>query len=475
MSAWLDTVGRPCRTTIAAGGVLFLAIVGLALLSPGFEWSRPAGSRPTPAACGLIALAGLAFVVMARAVILGRGLALVPMIAVGLALRLVMVGSIPIWEDDFYRYQWDGAAVSRGLDPYRVSPMLAADAAAPAGWQALSQAEPELRDRVNHPQFRTLYPAVAQGAFAGAQALGGGVFGLRFVILAAEAVGLFLLLILLGRNGLPLGWSALYWLNPLAVVSFINGVHFDALLIPLILGGLLAMTTRRSAIGSALIGLAAGVKLWPILLWPLAIRMAGRIGPARWILGAGLAGGIALASVAPIVLAGLGSDAGLVAYAETWTRNSAVHPVLFDVATAIVRAAGLIQVMDPQRTVRVLLGMTGAIVALLLAVRAEPGRLNASRLLLLACLILALSPAQYPWYGAALLPLAALAGAWRTAGMAAVVSAIYYLRFVLDEAGAVLTALVWVEHIALWGALFLDLRQPRVHADDLYRGTTGRA
>ncbi len=431
--------------------------------------------RPTLTACALIALAGLAFAVMARWATRGRGLALVPMIALGLAMRLAMVGSTPIWEDDFYRYLWDGAAVSRGLDPYRVSPTLAAESTAPSGWQALSQAEPELRDRVNHPQFRTLYPAVAQGAFALAHALGGGVLGLRLIILAAEATGLFLLLMLLGRQGLPLEWSALYWLNPLAVVSFINGVHFDALLIPLILGAVLAMTTRRSAVGSALIGLAAGVKLWPILLWPLTIRIAGRLGSTRWVLGAGVAGGIALLSVTPIVAAGLGSDAGLVAYAETWTRNSAVHPVLFNAATAIVRAAGLIQVMDPERTVRVLLGLTGALLAVVFAARVTPGRLQPGPLLLLAFLILALGPAQYPWYGAALLPLAALAGAWRTAAAAAVVSCVYYLRFVLDETGALLTTLVWIEHLTLWGALYLDLRRPPALADDRPDGVTHAA
>ena len=391
---------------------------------------------------------------------MGRGLGIGALIGLGLLLRLVMAGSTPIWEDDFYRYLWDGAAVTQGLNPWSVSPLAATDPYAPGGWQALAQAEPELLDRVNHPQFRTLYPAVAQAGFTAAWLMGGGLFGLRIVLLAAEVGGLILLLVLLRRQGLPPGWSALYWLNPLAIISFVNAAHIDALLIPLIVGAVLAMTSRKRAIGSALIGLAAGVKLWPILLWPLAMRIAGPTGFVRVGLYAAVAGAIAVLSIAPMVATGLSPDAGLVAYAETWTRNSALHPLLFDGATELARSAGLIQVLDPERAVRVLLGLTGVVVALVLARQVRPGMLDAPRLLLLAALILALSPAQYPWYGAALLPLAALAGAWRTAAAAAVVSAIYYLRFVLDEGGVWLTSLIWIEHLTLWGALALDLRRP---------------
>lgn len=453
------------QVTITAACVLSLALLGLILISPGFDWARPPATRPTLLACGLMALAGLAFALVARAAALERGLSLGAMIALGLAFRLAMTASTPIWEDDFYRYLWDGAAVIRGLDPYEVSPSTAADPTAPDRWQALSQAEPELRDRVNHPQFRTLYPPVAQGAFAAAAALGGGLLRLRLVLLVVEATGLFLLLRLLRRQGLPQGWSALYWLNPVAIVSFANGLHFDALLIPLIVGALLAMTAGRSGVGSVLIGLAAGVKLWPILLWPLALRVAGRVGKLKVVTGAAVAGGIAILSVAPIVSAGLGSDAGFVAYADTWTRNSAVHPLLFAAATSLFRAMDLIRVMDPERTVRVLLGVAGTVLAVTLAARAVPGRLNAGLLLLLAAGILALSPAQYPWYGAAILSLAAIAGAWRTASTAAVVLAVYYLRFVLDETGVLLTTLVWIQHLALWGALILDLRQRRPEAE----------
>ena len=232
------------------------------------------------------------------------------------------------------------------------------------------------------------------------------------------------------------------------------------------------MTMGRRGIGSALIGLAAGVKLWPILLWPLVMRTAGRTGVMGWMTCAVVAGGIAMASVAPIVAAGLGPDAGLVAYAETWTRNSALHPLLFETMTALIRAAGLIQVMDPERTARVLLALAGATLALAFAGRAVPGRLEPGPLLLLAFVILALAPAQYPWYGAAILPLAALAGAWRTAGATAVVSTVYYLRFVLDEEGSLLTTLVWVEHLTLWTALALDLRRSRQADVVLPQGAT---
>jgi len=438
---------------------LVAAVLALAAISPLFAWDQPWADRPTVLACALIAGAGLGFLAIAKAVPSGKVMPLGVLIGLGIGLRLVMIGSTPIWEDDFYRYLWDGAAVSRGMDPYQVSPLQASDDAAPENWKTLASDEPGLRERINYPQFRSLYPIVAQGAFAAAWVLGGGLLGLRMVLLAAEFAGLCLLLLLLRRQGLPLQWSALYWLNPLAILCFANAVHVDAVLIPLIVAALLAMTFQRRLIGSALIGLAAGVKLWPILLWPLVVRASRPTGLIAFLSGGAIAGALFVLSIAPVVAAGLGSDAGLVAYAEHWTRNSAVHPLLFDGMTALVRALGLIQSMDPDRTVRVLLGLTGTGLALVLAARAEPGRLDPGSLLLLAFVILALSPAQYPWYGAAILPLAALAGAWRTAGAAAVVSAVYYLRFVLDEEGTLLRTLIWVEHLTLWAALATDLRR----------------
>ncbi|HEV8694165.1 MAG TPA: hypothetical protein VGQ93_08300, partial [Lysobacter sp.] len=45
--------------------------------------------------------------------------------AVGVLMRLAMLPSAPILEDDFHRYLWDGAVVSRGMNPYAHAPLSA--------------------------------------------------------------------------------------------------------------------------------------------------------------------------------------------------------------------------------------------------------------------------------------------------------------------------------------------------------------
>ena len=43
-------------------------------------------------------------------------------IVIGAGLRISMLSSAPILEDDYYRYLWDGAVVVNGLNPYAYSP-----------------------------------------------------------------------------------------------------------------------------------------------------------------------------------------------------------------------------------------------------------------------------------------------------------------------------------------------------------------
>ena len=44
------------------------------------------------------------------------------LIALGLGFRAIFFGSIPIYEDDWNRYVWDGVVVTQGQSPYIYSP-----------------------------------------------------------------------------------------------------------------------------------------------------------------------------------------------------------------------------------------------------------------------------------------------------------------------------------------------------------------
>lgn len=438
----------------------------MAWLSPRFAWDIPQVQRPSFLFVGVLAAASLGFICLhwngAR-----PNERVFAIIAAGALLRALMMASTPIWEDDFHRYLWDGAVTSAGLNPYALAP---ADLLDPAiarqhpAWLSLAERESALWQRINYPHLRTIYPGVGQLAFALAHLIGGGdLFGLRVVLLGADTACLCLLLGLLKHLGRSPMWIGLYWLNPVIAKEFINSAHVDALLGPLLIGAVWAALKHRPGLMGACIGLAAGVKLWPILLWPLLARFAARGRPGSALRSGGIAAAILALSLAPLVLAGLDRQAGLVAFADGWVRNSAWHPLFFSAVEEAVRAAGWLQFMDPNLLARA--GLAGAGIGAAAALALSGGRLDPAQLLgrafLLSALIILLSPAQFPWYWASTLPLAVLAHRPLWAFAMALAMPAYYLRFTLDADAIAASALAWGQHGLLWTALIWPMAAKR--------------
>jgi alpha-1,6-mannosyltransferase len=255
-----------------------------------------------------------------------------------------------------------------------------------------------------------------------------GIDGLRAVIFASEALTAALLLLTAIRLGRSPLLVALYWCNPLMAFTLTGQAHVDAVLAPLLLGALLAASRSRGALAGLCLGLGVGVKLWPVLLAPLVLRA---LWPARR---AALAFALVFAMVCaavclPLLLASLSPGAGLVAYAGGWSINNA--PFAWAVSgfdLALGDGTG-------ERLVRALLALGIVTIALAFAARPVAHLENLlTRAALVAAAVFYLAPAQFPWYAAGFLPLAAAAGLPAlVAGTAAL--PVYFLFFPLAEAG----------------------------------------
>lgn len=174
----------------------------------------------------------------------------------------------PLTSDDIYRYVWDGRVQVAGIDPYRYVP--------------LDQALAFLRDSqlfpeggppaINRPGVHTIYPPGAQALFAAlAFALPAplGLAGLRVVAGAAVVITTALLARDLGpRRGVAL----LYGANPLVMIEATNGGHLDALVALAVLGVVVCAGARRLWWAGLFLGLAASLKLVPLLLVPVLLR-----------------------------------------------------------------------------------------------------------------------------------------------------------------------------------------------------------
>jgi|LNFM01.1.fsa_nt_gb alpha-1,6-mannosyltransferase len=413
----------------AAGIALIACQAWLVVATRGLTHSNGAQlAAVLPLILGLAVPTGLLLVAAPRIVSIPVSrAAMIVLLAVGALMRLVWFGTPPPLEDDFFRYLWDGAVVAHGLDPYAYAPAeFTGQNQTPAAYARIADGAQATLRGINFPEMRTIYPSVAQAAFALAHLIAPfKVDGLRLVFFAGELVTLWLLVEMLGRLGQSPLWSLLYWWNPLVAFMLVGIAHVDALIPPFVLGAVLALSAGGSFTALALIGLGAGVKVWPVLLsalvlWPL-LRTPMRLAQASLWLAVVLA-----FAVGPVLVSALRPGSGLSAYAGGWSNNNAPFAWLL---YAFYSVSGSVETAE--RTLRPMLAIATGVIALVMAARGD-ATLNslASRALVVAAAMFYLSPAQFPWYAVWFLPLAVLCRSWPLL-MASALLPTYYLFFPL--------------------------------------------
>ncbi|MFZ5571718.1 MAG: glycosyltransferase 87 family protein [Thermodesulfobacteriota bacterium] len=386
---------------------------------------------------------------------------LVSMIVAGVLMRLTMLFSVPILEVDYHRYLWDGAQSAAGFSPYAVAPAAALEGgpAVPPELNRLAREAAAEVGRINHARLRTIYPPTAQGFFYLAHLLR--PFSLtawRLVLLAADGATLVLLLIVLRRLRMPHEQTYLYWCNPLLIKEIHNSGHMDVLLFPFLLAVFWCLMQNRSGWAGFFLALAAGVKIWPVLLLPLLLGAAfpdyRRL--ARLVM---VFSGI---SAMLVVVSGfpgpLDASSGLLAYSRSWENNAG----FFRLAEAGL--GRLLPLVDThpghaQRLSRILTAVLLAGIAWTVALRKDdsPDALCRKALTIIAALFL-LGPTQFPWYYTWLLPFLVIRP--NTALLLpTLLLPLYYLRYHLEARGMMefLPLVIGFEFLPVWGLLALDL------------------
>lgn len=454
----------------ALGGTLIAVFAAAAWLSPAFAYGSPMLERPVGSLVALLVAAGAAY--LAAVALLPRTPApgrrwWCGMLGAGLMMRLVMLPAAPILEDDSYRYLWDGALLAHGHSPYRHAPASATSEAAPAPIRDLAAASGEVIERVNHPRLRTIYPLTAQAAFAVAHlAAPWSIAALRALWLVFDLATLILLAGLLRAAGQPLALLAVYWWNPIVIQQIHNAAHMDIVLLPFLLGALLCAARGRPVSAAALLGIACGAKLWPVILLPVLARAPGfgrRTFPAAaaaFLLPAGALAG-------PLLIGLRDPGSGLAAYAHYWQMNDLAYMLIHEVA-------GRIGGVDAHLLAR---GCVAALLAAWIAWQCraplrDAQAIGVAALWIIAALFL-LSPTQYPWYAVWFAPLLAL---HRSPGLLLLAPALplYYLRFPMsaaDNAACFDYGVIWLE----FGPVFALLAWEALRAPTRWRdcGPTG--
>lgn len=198
-------------------------------------------------------------------------------LAIAVAMRLIPLASPMFLSSDLFRYVWDGRVQLAGINPYRYLP---ADPALVA-----------LRDTVIYPHInraataRTIYPPMAELAFAVIAWFGQTPLVMRSAMVGFEALAAVCLAVALRRLSLPRGRLLIYAWNPLPVWEFAGNGHLDAMVVAFSAAALLASAQRRRAVVGVMLAAATLVKFLPAAIVPAFWR--------RWDWRLPLAGGLA--------------------------------------------------------------------------------------------------------------------------------------------------------------------------------------
>ena len=181
-------------------------------------------------------------------------------LALAFALRLTYIAVAPIGSEDLYRYIWDGAVQSHGINPYLF---------APSDERLVSLHTSMLPAVLNFPGFKTIYFPFSEWIFFASYLLSGeGVWGFKAMILLAEMGTITGLLIFLRQLSIPVKFVLLYAVSPLPIIQFAVDGHLDAIGLPLLIFAIAFFLRGQKLTSALLLGLSLSVKPVGLILLP---------------------------------------------------------------------------------------------------------------------------------------------------------------------------------------------------------------
>jgi hypothetical protein len=192
-------------------------------------------------------------------------------VGLGIALRVLLLFSVPNLSDDFYRFLWDGYLTAAGFHPFAHPPIyFIENQVFPKG------ITPELFAKLNSPNYFTVYPPVCQAVFAAAAWTGGGVFVMKLFLLACE-VGTMRQLAVgsSSRQSAICNPQLRYALNPLVILEIVGNCHFEGAMIFFLIAGLQVLERKKVKQSAVWWALATASKLLPLMFLPIVWRWLG--------------------------------------------------------------------------------------------------------------------------------------------------------------------------------------------------------
>ena len=239
------------------------------------------------------------------------------------SLRLMSLYGVPLFEDDYHRYLWDGYQTVATGDPYSLAPAVFFDRDVPDIF------EPVL-SLINYPEIASVYGPVTQWVFALGYLLdAAAIWPLQLFAGIADLAVLVVLWRLGAGNAL-----LLYAWSPLLLKEFSLTAHPDIYAILAVMLSIYLLRNvssqpadRKSPVWLAgiVLGLGFGAKVFAILVLPYLL--ASRWSPRYWL---SLIGWFVVTLLAITLWFGtplIWVPEGLLAMADSWLFNAAIYVI----------------------------------------------------------------------------------------------------------------------------------------------------
>jgi alpha-1,6-mannosyltransferase len=352
-----------------------------------------------------------------------------------------------LYDDDVWRYLWEGHVWSAGVNPMQTAPAALEE-------YRLEDQNPDLHhriynskqwgdvfDNIGYRDIASPYPYVAQALFRLSNALApASVLGWKLIVMAFDLASIVLLWKLAARYSLGPGMFAVlaYAWNPLVIKEFAGSGHMDAVLVFF----LLAAMSLPASWGSVSLAAAVLVKPVPLLLLPAFYRRG------KWK--------ALLAPLAALALFIYSRPRGLFAYAASWEFNSALFRLLPSSRTVAMTVAGVI--------------LSALVAYFFWKDDGSDDALSRQAVWLFGAFLL-LTPMFAPWYLTWLLPFAALRRSWFWLVLSGTIFLAYHAYLNLAESPALVIAEFGLPFL-FWFLMRIRSETPQERADDMVSGKT---
>jgi alpha-1,6-mannosyltransferase len=254
----------------------------------------------------------------------------------------------------------------------------------------------DIRENVNHAEVTTIYPPLMQSIFWVSYLIApGSVLMMKIVLVFCELIGILFLALALKRLEMPVSLIILYGWNPLMIKVFAGSGHADSVLVMMICVLTYFVIRQAKTLVAISFGLAILAKLSPIFLLPFVVR---RIGWWRSL----LIIAVVFLGYLPFIDAGQNLFSGFLKFAREWQFNAGLFTFLRWFFELFVENGG-----DLARNVCAIL-ILAVIVGLVWKDDLSDKVFLKSVTITLGILVI-FSPTVMPWYLSWVLPIAVLA------------------------------------------------------------------